>query len=232
MAWESVIIQTQLEVETPESIDLQATPAGVGPRAFAYLIDFMIRMFAQAVLGIILVFAGMAGVGVWLVCAFLLEWFYPVFFEVLKNGQTPGKKQMSIAVVNDDLTPISWGTSIVRNLLRFADLLPAFFFFGLLSILLTKNFQRLGDLVAGTLVVYRRKEKPLRALPKYQPHPPPIALDREDQIAVIGFTQRHDQISDDRQQELANILEPMLPVEGPSRVNYLRGIGGWLLGGR
>lgn len=227
-----MIIQTQLEVETPESIDLQATPAGVGPRAIAYSIDFLIRIVAQIILGIIFALAGMAGIGIWLVCAFLLEWFYPVFFEVLKKGQTPGKKQMGIAVVNDDLTPIAWGTSIVRNLLRFADLLPAFFFFGLVSILLTKKYQRLGDLVAGTLVVYRRAEKSHGALPSYQAHPPPIALDREDQVAIIEFTQRHDQISEERQQELANILAPMLPVEGEHRVKYLRGIGSWLLGGR
>ena len=227
-----MIIQTQLEVETPESIDLQATPAGVGPRALAYLLDFIIRLFVGIVLFIVLAFGGIAGLGVFAVCAFLLEWFYPVVFEVLWHGQTPGKKQMGIAVVHDDLTPISWGTSIVRNLLRFADLLPAFFFFGLVSMLLTKSYQRLGDLVAGTLVVYRRKEKPQRALPQYQPHPPPMALDRDDQIAIIGFTQRHDQISEDRQQELADILAPMLPVDRQHRVNYLRGIGGWLLGGR
>lgn len=228
-----MIIQTQLAVETPESIDLQATPAGVGPRAMAYAIDFAIRTIAQLILLIVLGLAGLGGIGLFLVCMFLLEWFYPVFFEVLKNGQTPGKKQMQIAVVNDDLTPISWGTSIVRNLLRFADLLPAFFFFGTLSMILTKHYQRLGDMVAGTMVVYRRKDnKAKRALPRYQAHPPPFPLDREDQIAVIGFTHRHDQISEDRQQELADILGPVLPTDGAHRVDYLRGIGGWLLGGR
>lgn len=228
-----MIIQTQLAVETPESIDLQATPAGVAPRAMAFAIDFVIRIVAQIILFIVLGLAGYGGVGIFLVCMFLLEWFYPVFFEVLKNGQTPGKKQMSIAVVNDDLTPISWGTSIIRNLLRFADLLPIFFFFGTLSMILTRHYQRLGDLVAGTLVVYRRREKNLQhKLPDYQPHPPPVPLEREDQIAVIGFTQRHDQISEERQQELADILAPMLPVDDVHRVSYLRGIGGWLLGGR
>ena len=227
-----MIVQTQLAVETPESIDLQATPAGIGPRALAYVIDFCIRLIVNLLLGIVFAFGGLAGAGVLSICAFLLEWFYPVFFEVLWQGQTPGKRAMNIAVVNDDLTPIAWGTSIIRNLVRFADLLPVFFMFGTISIIITKNFQRLGDLVAGTLVVYRRKEKAQRSMPKFQPQPPPIALDREDQIAIIGFTQRHNQISEDRQQELADILAPVLPVEGPNRVNYLRGVGGWLLGAR
>jgi uncharacterized RDD family membrane protein YckC len=232
-----VIVQTQLAVETPESIDLQATPAGIGPRGFAYLLDFLIRFVINLGLWIVLALGGLAGLGLLSICAFLMEWFYPVFFEVLWRGQTPGKKIMNIAVVNDDLTPITWGTSIIRNLVRFADMLPAFFMFGTVSIILSKNFQRLGDLVAGTLVVYRRKEKdprglPQRGLPKYQPQPPPIALDREDQIAIIGFTQRYNQISDDRQQELADILAPMLPAEGANRVSYLRGVGGWLLGAR
>lgn len=227
-----MIVQTQLAVETPESIDLQATPAGIGPRGVAYTIDFLIRMLINMVLGIVLAFGGLAGLGIMSICAFLLEWFYPVFCEVLWHGQTPGKRAMNIAVVNDDLTPIAWGTSIVRNLVRFADLLPAFFLFGTISIIVTNNFQRLGDLVAGTLVVYRRKEKIQRSMPDFHPQPPPVALDREDQIAIIGFTQRHNQISEERQQELADILAPVLPVEGSSRVNYLRGVGGWLLGGR
>ena len=228
-----MIVQTQLAVETPESIDLQATPAGIGPRAMAYILDFLIRMLINTAVGVVLLFGGLAGLGILSIWLFLMEWFYPVFFEVMWNGQTPGKKAMDIAVVNDDLTPIAWGTSVVRNLVRFADLLPAFFLFGTISIIATDKCQRLGDLVAGTLVVYRRKEKNLqRSLPDFHPQPPPIALEREDQIAIIGFTQRHNQISDDRQQELADILEPILPVEGPARVNYLRGIGGWLLGAR
>lgn len=227
-----MIVQTQLAVETPESIDLQATPAGVGPRAFAYMLDFLIRTLVNSLLAVILVFAGKAGTGIFSICAFLLEWFYPVFFEVLWQGQTPGKKVMGIAVVNDDLTPISWGTSIVRNLLRFADLLPAFFLFGTMSIIMTKHCQRLGDLVAGTLVVYRYKDTTQRSMPKLHPQPPPIALDRDDQIAVIGFTQRHNQISEDRQQELADILAPILPVDEAKRIHYLRGVGGWLLGAR
>lgn len=227
-------IQTQVLVETPENVDLQAVPAGLVARGLAFTLDFIIRCVAFIVLFIPLVFMGEAGMGIALIIMFLLDWFYPVLFEVLRHGQTPGKKHMGLVVVNDDLTPISWGTSIIRNLLRAVDAQPLVFYcFGGIAMVLTKNFQRLGDLAAGTLVVYNTPEIKLqRDLPKTEAHPPPIALDREDQIAVIGFTQRFNQLSQDRQQELADILAPMLPVEGKYRVSYLHGIGRWLLGGR
>ncbi|MEX1032412.1 MAG: RDD family protein [Cellvibrionaceae bacterium] len=225
-------IQTQVLVETPENIDLQAVPAGLVPRILAYSIDLIIKVIVQMVLAMVLFFMGLAGMGILLICYFLLEWFYPVFFEMFYGGQTPGKKQLGLVVVHDDLTPIAWGTSIIRNLLRAADSLPLFYFFGLFSMLLTKHFQRLGDLAAGTLVIYQQPEARARQLPEVDAHPPPAALDRDDQIAIIGFTHRHEQISGDRQQELADILAPMLPVEGRHRIAYLHGIGRWLLGGQ
>lgn len=85
---------------------------------------------------------------------FLLEWFYPIIFEVYRQGQTPGKKVMAIKVLQDNGIPVGWPTSLIRNLLRAVDFLPMMYGFGVVSMLIARNFRRLGDLAAGTLVVY------------------------------------------------------------------------------
>lgn len=225
-----MLITTQVAVETPESIDLYAEPAGIMARSLAFIIDFLIRGAIVAGCGIVFSLLGDGGSGVLLIVWFLVTWFYMVLFEVYRNGQTPGKKSLGLAVVNDDLTAVGWSTSITRNFLRFADALPLLYGAGIVTMILSPHFQRLGDLAAGTLVIYRRKESDKYSIPDCRPQPPPMSLERDDQLAFIGFAQRHQQLSEDRQKELANILTPLLPVEGEHRVNYVRGIGRWLLG--
>ena len=134
--------------------DLQAAVAGVVPRALAFTIDFFIRWVIFIIVLTISSVTGKAGIGLLLITFFILEWWYPVLFEVFRNGQTPGKKAFGIKVVKDDLTPISFGPSLTRNLLRTADFLPTFYVFGIISAVCTTKFQRLGDLAAGTLVIY------------------------------------------------------------------------------
>lgn len=228
----SELISTGILVETPESIDLEAEPAGLVVRGLAFSIDFFIRAIILIILGLALLSAGEAGTGLVLIVWFLLEWFYPVFFEVLRSGQTPGKMKMGLRVVNDDLTPVGWGTSVIRNLLRWADFFPVLYTAGLATMAWSHRSQRLGDLAAGTLVIYSRAESAPTTELSAQARPPPVPLEREDQVAIIGFAQRRRQLSEERQRELADILGPVLPVESTHRVDYLRGVGSWLLGGR
>ncbi len=225
-------IDTSYLVETPEGIDLQVDVAGPVPRALAYAIDFAIRSGIVLGASLILMFANKIGIGIMLILSFLLEWFYPVLFEVYRQGQTPGKKALGLVVVNDDLTPIALGTSLVRNLLRSADFLPFAYLFGLISMVLSGNFQRLGDIAAGTLVVYRSAPLSNGGLPPCVPIAPPISLALEDQIAIIDFTQRHQQLTLDRQRELAGILKEITRREADNGVEYLRNVGAWLLGMR
>lgn len=227
------LLDTSYHVETPEAIDLSAQLAGPVPRALAYAIDLGIRFIVLALLMIMLAFMGVAGWGVFLIMMFVFEWFYPVYFEVLKAGQTPGKKRMNIAVVNDDLTPVTWSTSLIRNLLRAADALPNFYMLGFTSMCVSKHFQRFGDLAAGSLVIHRRDaEVVVNSLPDVTAYPPPVALDIEDQVAFTGFAQRQAQLSEGRKQELANILSDMTGKTGQSSVDYVQGVGNWLLGSR
>lgn len=226
------LISTEVQVETPENIDLEAEPAGLVVRGLAFGIDFLIRIVILFLLSIALTTAGDAGVGLVLIAWFLLEWFYPVLFEVYRRGQTPGKKKFGLRVVNADLTPVGWGSSMTRNLLRWADFFPVLYTAGIISLASTSRCQRLGDIAAGTLVVYAGSDDGQGALPSARPQPPPLPLERDDQVAIIGFAQRHQHLSADRQRELADILAPLLPVDNPQRVDYLHGVGKWLLGER
>ncbi|WP_193162939.1 RDD family protein [Microbulbifer hainanensis] len=226
------MLDTTYNVETPEGIDLRAQAAGPVPRILAFAVDVFYRSLVLTGLGIALAFADRAGMGIWLVCSFLLEWFYPVYFEVMRGGQTPGKKAFGLMVVNDNLTPISWGASLLRNLLRFADFLPFAYAAGVISMTLNRNFQRLGDMAAGTLVVYREAEHRQTSLPDVAPLAPPRGLQLQDQLAVISLTERHGELSDARQRELADLLQPVTGKSDRAALNYLRAVGNWLLGGK
>ncbi|WGL15592.1 RDD family protein [Microbulbifer bruguierae] len=225
-------LDTLYEIETPEGIDLVMQAAGPVPRMLAFAVDFFYRTLILIALAIALAFAGKAGIGFWLLGSFLLEWFYPVFFEVLRDGQTPGKRAFSLAVVNDNLTPVSWGASIMRNLLRFADFLPFAYCTGILAMSCSRHFQRLGDFAAGTIVIYRQPATTAAQLPQAAPVPPPRGLQLADQQAIVSLTERSAELSQARQQELAELLQPITGKTGEAALRQLHGIGRWLLGAR
>lgn len=226
-------IDTAYLVETPEGIDLEAQLAGPIPRILAYSIDLLFRAIFLGVISIIaLLFFQRMGMGVILILSFLLEWFYPVIFEVYRKGQTPGKKRLHLAVVNDNLTPVTWGASMTRNLLRAADFFPFAYLFGLITMTTGKRFQRLGDIAAGTIVIHRPPVQDSVELPQCDPIMSPITLELEDHVALVNYAQRHKQLTQARQQELAEILSDVTRQKPGSAVAYLHGIGNWLLGAR
>ena len=226
-------LDTLALVETPEGVDLHAETVGLVPRALAYSIDFCIRAGVIIVLSVVLLFMGKAGQGVLLIVYFLLEWWYPVVFEVYRGGQTIGKKLFSIKVVNEDLTPVQFGPSLIRNLLRVADFFPFFFIAGAISMLTTRRFQRLGDLAANTLVVSTQNNAyDLAALAGVKPVAPSFVLTESQQNAFINFALNRGQLSLARQSEIANIIQANLPPSVNDPVAYVRGVGKWLLGAR
>ena len=226
-------LDTVVLVETPEGIDLRAEVVGVVPRSLAYTIDFLLRTVVLVLISIVLAFAGEGGTGVILIVFFVLEWFYPVLFEIFNNGQTIGKKLFAIKVVHDDLTPVRFSASLTRNLLRAADFLPMFYIFGIITLVLSGKFQRLGDLSAGTLVVYKDLEDyksidvdHIRTIAPAQNMT--LAL----QAAFVDFCLNRANISVPRQEELANIIRDKIPNKYESSVDYVRGVGKWYLGKR
>ncbi len=226
------LLDTIHTVETPEGVDLFAELSGPIPRALAYATDLGIRTVILIIAGILAAFIGKTGLGFWLILSFLMEWWYPVFFEMLRQGQTPGKKIFKLVVVNEDLTPVTWSSSIIRNLLRAVDFLPSLYVFGIVSLTVTQRFQRLGDLAAGTLVIQSASHTRNTPLPNTDTVPPAIAFTADEQDAIIEFTQRHKSLSPARQQELSNILTPITHKEGREGVEYLRSLGNWFLGAR
>jgi len=220
------------QVPTPEGVDLQAHLAGPMVRILAYLIDFSIRAGVYLLALIVLAILGDAGSGLLLVVAFLLEWFYPVFFEVRSRGQTPGKKMMNIAVVNDELGAVDWNASLTRNLLRTADFLPFGFLTGLVFMTTSQGFKRLGDMAAGTLVIYQYSRPASNDLPDVPVQVPGFLPDLTEQEAITNFALRQQNYSDERKAELADILQAQTGLSGKAAVDYLLGIGRWLMGDR
>jgi len=208
----------------------------VGPvaRCFAFLIDLVIRGIILAALSLASVLLGFAGIGggFFLIVLFVIEWLYPVLFEVFARGQTPGKKLLGITVVNDDLSPVTLGSSLVRNLLRTVDFLPLFYLAGLVTMLCNRRFQRLGDMAAGTLVVSTPASPASIEIAEVVPLAPPVALQRNEQTSIIHFLQRSSQLSEPRQQELAAILDGITHEAGEDGVDRLHRIGAWYLGMR
>lgn len=224
------MLDTRTSHETPEGIDLSLTAAGPVARGYAWCLDFLIRLGAY--LGLMLVLGGLGnfGLGLGMIAYFLLEWFYPVIFEALNHGATPGKKALGLKVVHDDGSPVSWGASLVRNLLRAVDFLPLLNGVGLISCACRADFKRLGDIAAGTLVVYaERAEVPIR-LGEGPAQAPPQSLRLDEQQAVLAFAERAATLSPERQAELARILVPELLDGDADPVAALFRHARWLTG--
>jgi uncharacterized RDD family membrane protein YckC len=152
-------------IETPEQMPLEFAIAGIGSRFLALAIDTLI----QAGVGIVAVIAGAFAIGMlagfghelsslWTAAAlfaivFLLVFGYFAFFEIVWNGQTPGKRKIGIRVIKETGRPLTAAETLGRNFLRLVDQLPGFYAVGVLVALLNKNNKRLGDFVAGSIVI-------------------------------------------------------------------------------
>jgi uncharacterized membrane protein SpoIIM required for sporulation len=211
-----VAIDTIREFPTPEHIAFRFRLAGPMARALAWLLDLLMRVGALFVLGLILAIAGLkAGFGVWLLAWFALDWMSGALCEWLWRGQTPGKRALSIRVVAVDGLPAGLAPCLLRNILRAADWFPAGFAVGLVSMWSSPSFQRLGDLAAGTLVVYdhdgsRPKSVQIEAAAKdlagrLPPHAVAL-IDGAAGRAIAAYVSRRRRFGPARRAEIANRL--------------------------
>ncbi|NKB38683.1 MAG: RDD family protein [Gammaproteobacteria bacterium] len=221
------MLDTIRAFETPEGIELQLHVAGPVSRAAAWLVDSLIRACIYIAFTIIFSLLGKMGWGIILLVYFIVEWFYPVLFEVLK-GTTPGKKLFNLWVCHDNGTPIGWQASMVRNLLRVADFLPFLYVLGLISMLINRDFKRLGDIAAGTLVVYRDEGERNYNLPEQKPLPSPQALRLVEQRAILEFAERGEKLSYERRIELSDILEELTTHKGDKGQEHLLRYASWI----
>src|SRR5262245_3730443 len=184
------LLDTIRAIPTPEGIELTLRLAGPLPRAIAWLIDFILRVALLLLLAWTLGMLGAFGWGFILIFAFLLEWLAPAAFEVWADGATPGKKAMGLMVLHDDGTPVDWPAALVRNLIRAVDFLPVGYGFGLTTMLVSRDFKRLGDIAAGTVVVYRASAHKPAPIPVAAAIPAQRALDLTEQRAILDFAER------------------------------------------
>lgn len=227
-------LDTRIRMETPEGIDLVLRPAGLLSRSMAFAIDLLIRGALLVALFFTLDAFGEFGTGLFVLALFLINWWYMVLFEVLHQGRTPGKQILGLRVIHDDGTPVGWSASLLRNLLRFVDMLPFGYTVGAFTCLQHPLFKRLGDLAAGTLVIYRDAPTPRPVLPQVPALVAPLALALDEQRAVLSFAERQDGLSPARAQKLAGIL--VAPLQMPTHtppeqaMSQLNGIARGLAG--
>lgn len=224
------MLDTMCEIETPEGVGLRLRAAGALPRAQAWTIDFLLRVVVF--FGALTVFSvfGRGGAGLAALTMFALMWVYSVVGEVWFNGQTLGKRAMGLRVVCADGTPVTWIPSVVRNLLRVVDGLPGVYGVGLASTLIDPRARRLGDIIAGTLVIHAIDPPSGSKVPMLPAQPLPRPLDGDEQAALLEFAERAPQLTAQRQEELADVLEPLTGEHGAAGVQRLLAYANALLG--
>ncbi|MCE5315544.1 MAG: RDD family protein [Armatimonadota bacterium] len=159
MARETVIM-------TPEQVEVRFELAGIGSRFIAVMLDTLLQALVMIII-ILTLTLGMGG-AVWLdalgsasswiyaviiILVFVITGGYFLFFEATRNGQTPGKKSVGIRVIRDTGHPIDFRAALLRNIMRIVDSLPGAYGIGIISVFFSPQYRRLGDYVAGTLVV-------------------------------------------------------------------------------
>lgn len=235
----TVSLERRVQIETPEQTVLSYTLAGVGSRAAAALVDLFIIVVFEAALSLLLaeissVFFGRAS-GVqkmsssWVVAVvgligFAMMWGYYVFFEAIWDGQTPGKRWLSIRVVQDGGYSVSFGASAVRNLVRFVDIQPVpLYGVGLVSITISKSGKRVGDIAAGTLVVHEQRAlitAAVRSAPDAATTPAITSRLTEEEFALLGrFVSRRAQLDATMQARFTSQLETRFRQHLPSDVH-------------
>ena len=160
-----------LIIETPERVPLHFALASIGNRFIACAIDHAIQVLAIGLIAIASVVLAsfsfiertMSGAPKWVIAVMIILLFlifagYFAFFEWIWNGQTPGKRWLKLRVIREDGRPITFWEAAVRNLLRSLDMMPLpFYSVGLISVFSSNRDQRIGDMVAGTVVVRERE---------------------------------------------------------------------------
>lgn len=225
-------LDTLLAVETPEGIELDLHPAGAPARVLAFAIDFGIRFVLMLIASTLLQRIEGLGIGVLLLVFFAIEWFYPVLFELMPAGATPGKRALGLRVVMDDGMPVTPQASLLRNLLRAADFLPLVYAGGVLCMLWRPDFKRLGDIVAGTLVVHVTPPAAAALPPQAEAEAPARPLTAAQQTAVVDWALRTPRLTVPRAEELAALAAPALRDGPGTRAARLLAVAHWTLGRR
>jgi uncharacterized RDD family membrane protein YckC len=222
-----VRIDTTNRIRTPERVRFRQRVSGPGRRTVAWLIDSALQLVVLSGVGCVAALLGASlgegvGTGALLVALFLCTWFYGAFFETILRGRTPGKLVLALRVVSLSGAPARPAQYLLRNLLRGVDFLPVGYGVGVVAMAVTGGLRRVGDLVAGTIVIDERRwqvrgdvvlsapvtEEERRALPAR------VEMTLEEQRAVEAWIRRRERLSAGRAEELAALLSPRYRTQG------------------
>ncbi len=233
-------LDDRVTIKTPEGVDLELTLAGAGSRMAAAFLDAVIllvvvavTLIAATVLGLVAgVESGALLLGLISLMVTLEIVGYYVLFETL-TGRTPGKAALGLRVTGANGEPLGFGAAAVRNLVRIVDFLPFGYGLGLVTMLLSPQNQRLGDMAAGTLVVRERfaEAEVSDAVIDEPPLPPgwdTSAVTAEELVLVRRFLNRSRSLPADRRAQIATQIAAKLrprvttPEPEPDDERFLR----------
>jgi len=212
---------SQIRAVSAGGVEVTLSVAGLGGRCFAYAIDWHIRIivaFAWS-MAVLLVLTGglsMETMGdmdtasgkmvlyVGFIPALLVYIFYHPLFEILMKGRTPGKRRAGVRIVTRDGQTPGVGPILIRNVFRIIDSLPGFYMLGIVVVLFTKQYVRIGDLAAGTLLVY--EEKPSEVHIGQLVSPEGSGLTTEQREVVVELLERWNQLDRTTRVRMAGVL--------------------------
>jgi len=226
------VFTDRVELTTPERVVVTHDLAGVGSRLLAQLVDAIVIVMVEAayILGAVAIGIGSQVVAITLLIIFGLG--LPLGYYIVlegRTGQTIGKRALRVRVVTDEGAPIGWRESLIRNLLRLIDFLPALYVVGGVTAMLSKRWKRLGDHAAGTIAVRIPSDADRAALVSSAPTfveavgasapqevPQGYAIVPPELVAVIGeYRRRYEKLEPGRRERLsrdiADRLEPVHP---------------------
>ena len=223
-------------VELADGVEIQLRVAGPAVRSMAYTIDLLVRLAIYLGVWISALFLVLPGIGMELTAGlmllfmFFMEWFYNVIFEAGPKGATPGQRSMKLRVMSMTGGPVTLAQAVMRNFLRVVDFMPGLYLTGIVCMLFTRRFQRLGDRVANTVVTYA--DPPPSPTPaveiRAERRAPAQVLTREEQSALLQFIERAPLWADERRLELSTLAEPLTHAPGTEGLRRLCGMALWL----
>lgn len=216
----------RLEIDTPEQIALELPLAGVGSRGLALAIDTLLQIVLLFVVvlavgtaerlgtyALVRWLSGCVAPVLFLLFVFCLYWGYFALFEIAWAGQTPGKRVARIRVIKESGRPVNVFEAIGRNLVRAVDFLPAFYGAGFVCMLVDRRNRRLGDFVAGTVVVHERRAdevaQPYGSPPLLSGDVPAVTAEtaraaREDLVLIETYLSRRQELDPEVQLRMSS----------------------------
>ncbi len=201
----------QLKIDTPEQIALELPLAGIGSRFLGLAIDTLLQWVLYFVIFLIVLGVVWADPSIetlgryfkWLPASFIpavvillifcIYWGYFAFFEIIWKGQTPGKKIAGIRVIHTSGRPINAYEAIGRNLLRAIDALPGMYGVGVICMMFNDQHRRLGDYVAGTVVIHDKRGQEampdlntVALMPRTSPYDSPLRSESTSSVDAAG----------------------------------------------